>query len=248
MPSRIGLITGCGQGIGLSIIKKTLLHNHDDIVIGISRNENLKIKQLKNKYKDRFLFEQCDIGNVQKLNSFLNKLQNKYGPFNYAVLNAGIRSRSSMEESNLELYRSILEINTIANINITKQIIKNCLTKDVRCNILFISSIVGARGFNELSTYATSKSALEGFMKSIAVEHAKEKIQLNCLAPGFVESSYADNFKLNKKDLYEWTLSQIPMGRWGKCEEIAELALFLVSEKNSYMTGSVIYSDGGWTA
>ena len=74
-----------------------------------------------------------------------------------------------------------------------------------------------------------------------------QKIQINCLAPGFVESSYADNFKLNKKDLFEWTLSQIPMGRWGN-DEIAEIALFLVFEKNSYMTGSVIYSDGGWTA
>lgn len=248
MPSRIGFITGCGQGIGLSILKKVFSQNKDDIIIGVSRNENLEIKDLKNKYKDRFLFERCDISNIQNLNSFLNKLQKKYVPFNYAVLNAGIRSRSSMEESNLELYRSVLEINTIANINMTKHIIQNCLSKDVKCNILFISSIVGARGFNNLSTYATSKSALEGFMKSIAVEHAKKNIQLNCLAPGFVESSYADNFKLNKKDLYEWTLSQIPMGRWGKCEEIAELALFLVSEKNSYMTGSVIYSDGGWTA
>ena len=90
--------------------------------------------------------------------------------------------------------------------------------------------------------------ALEGFMKSIAVEYAKDNIQLNCLAPGFVESSYANNFKKNKKHLYDWTISQIPMGRWGKCDEMAELALFLVSNKNSYMTGSVIYSDGGWTA
>ncbi len=248
MPSRIGLITGCGQGIGLSILKKTLVNNQDELVIGISRNENLEVKKLKNKFRDRFLFEECDIGDFKKLNIFLEKMQKNYGPFNYSVLNAGIRSRRSMKESKLELYRSVLEINTIANINLTKQIIENCLNNKVKCNILFISSIVGARGFDELSTYATSKSALEGFMKSIAVEYAKDNIQLNCLAPGFVESSYANNFKKNKKHLYDWTISQIPMGRWGKCDEMAELALFLVSNKNSYMTGTVIYSDGGWTA
>ena len=84
---------------------------------------------MQNQYYDRFFFERCDIGDVQKLNLIINKLQNKYGHFNYAVLNAGIRSRSSMEESNLELYRSVLEINTIANINMTKQIIQNCLAK-----------------------------------------------------------------------------------------------------------------------
>ena len=125
MPSRIGFITGCGQGIGLSILRKTLSNYQDDIVIGISRNENLEIKELQNQYNERFLFERCDIGDVQKLNRIINKFQNKYGQFNYAVLNAGIRSRSSMEESNLELYRSVLEINTIANINITKKIIQN---------------------------------------------------------------------------------------------------------------------------
>ena len=105
-----------------------------------------------------------------------------------------------------------------------------------------------SRGFDELSTYAVSKSALEGFMRSASVEYAKDGIQLNCLAPGFVESSYAENFKENRKDLYEWTLAQTPMGRWGKCEEMANIASFMISVQNSYMTGTTIYSDGGWTA
>ena len=96
--------------------------------------------------------------------------------------------------------------------------------------------------------YAVSKSALEGFMRSAAVEYAKHNIQINCLAPGFVKSSYSDNFKKNKKELYDWTIAQTPMGRWGGCDEIADLALFLISQKNSYMTGTVVYCDGGWTA
>ena len=76
-----------------------------------------------------------------------------------------------------------------------------------------------------------------------------QKIIYNLIVwPHFVESSYANDFKRNRKELYKWTIEQTPMGRWGKCDEIAELALFLVSEKNSYMTGSIIYSDGGWTA
>ena len=85
-------------------------------------------------------------------------------------------------------------------------------------------------------------------MRSAAVEYGSKGIQINCLAPGFVESSYADAFRINNKELYEWTINQTPMKRWGKCDEIADLALFLISKKNSFMTGSVIYSDGGWTA
>ena len=111
-----------------------------------------------------------------------------------------------------------------------------------------ISSIVGLRGFNELSSYAVSKAALEGFIKSSSVEWAKDNIRVNGLAPGFVESSYAESFKKNKSSLYEWTLDQIPMKRWGTCEEIANIIKFLVSNLNSYMTGTIVYCDGGWTA
>ena len=106
-----------------------------------------------------------------------------------------------------------------------------------------------------------SHEGLDGSFNDLALEnldqviqrfpnskYAKDSIQLNCLAPGFVESSYAENFKENRKDLYEWTIDQIPMGRWGKCEEMANIASFMISEQNSYMTGTTIYSDGGWTA
>ena len=60
--------------------------------------------------------------------------------------------------------------------------------------------------------------------------------------------NFTENFKENRKDLYKWTIDQTPMGRWGKCEEMANIASFMISEQNSYMTGTTIYSDGGWTA
>ena len=248
MHQKVGLITGCGKGIGFSIAKKLLEENEKITLLGISRTENSEIQKLQESYKERFIFQECDISDYKKFNSILENTIIKKGNLSFAICNAGIRSRFSVEESELNLYRSIIEINTIANINISKKVIENCLKDKINCNILFISSIVGARGFDELTTYAVSKSALEGFMRSAAVEYAKHNIQINCLAPGFVKSSYSDNFKKNKKELYDWTIAQTPMGRWGDCDEIAELALFLISPKNSYMTGTVIYCDGGWTA
>ena len=244
----IGLITGCGKGIGLSITKKLLSDKNNKVILGISRTSSPDIKILIKKYKKRFIFEEIDINETEKLKLVLNVFQQEYGAINFAICNAGIRSRMPMIKCELELYRKVMETNTIANINIAKELIENCIKNKSKCNILFISSIVGARGFDELTTYAVSKSALEGFMRSAAIEVAKNNIQINCLATGFIESSYADEFKKNRKDLYRWTIEQTPMGRWGKCEEIAELALFLISDKNSYMTGSVIYSDGGWNA
>ena len=248
MPPRFGLVTGCGKGIGLSILNKLLIENKDIKVLGISKTINKNIEKIQKDFQSRFIFYERDICDHQEIYKILEHEQKKYIPINFAICNAGVRSRQSIKKSNLNLYRSIIETNTISNINIAKKIIESNLKFNSKCNILFISSIVGARGFDELSTYAVSKSALEGFMRSSAVEYGNKGIQINCLAPGFVESSYADSFKKNNKELYEWTISQTPMRRWGKCDEIADLALFLISNKNSYMTGTVIYSDGGWTA
>ena len=248
MSAKRGLITGCGKGIGLAVLNKLLTQDNDDLILGISRSDNTDLINLRSKFPKKFIFKECDISDVNKVQNILVEFNIKYGSIDYSICNAGIRSRLSMLKSELALYREVIETNTIANINISKIIIQSSLEANKKCNILFISSIVGSRGFDELTTYAVSKSALEGFVKSAAVEFGKFNIQLNCLAPGFVESSYFQEFKKNKKDLYDWTISQTPLGRWGKCDEIAELALFLISDKNSFMTGSVIYSDGGWTS
>ena len=115
-------------------------------------------------------------------------------------------------------------------------------------NILFISSIVGNLGFSELSTYATSKSALDGFMKSFSAELAPFNIRANCLAPGFVKTSYYHNFKTSKPELYQWTLERTPLHRWASPMEVAKISEFLVSPLNTYMTGTVVFCDGGWSA
>ena len=110
-----------------------------------------------------------------------------------------------------------------------------------------ITSIVGNRGFASLSNYASSKGALEAFSKSIAIEYAKKNVRINCVAPGFIKTSYFKTFK-KKKNLYKWTKSKIPMGRWGNPSEVTPLIEFLISQKSSYITGTTIFIDGGWTA
>ena len=248
MLSKKGLITGCGKGIGLAITKKILKDQVNTLLIGISRTMNKEIEKLQDEYYPRFIFNEVDINDYKQIDSVLKQFNNKHIALDFAICNAGSRSRCSVLDSGIELYKSILEVNTIANINIAKLLIQNNLHKKKKLNLLFVSSIVGSRGFDQLSTYAVSKSALEGFMKSAAIEYAKKNIQINCIAPGFVKSSYASDFMHAKPELYKWTIEQTPMGRWGTCDEIADVAIFAISEKNSYMTGSVIYCDGGWTA
>ena len=82
----------------------------------------------------------------------------------------------------------------------------------------------------------------------ISIELAGKKIRVNSVSPGFVKSSYARKFKKNLPDLYKFTISKTPLKRWGDCEEVADLILFLLSKNSLYITGNNIFIDGGWSA
>ena len=122
---------------------------------------------------------------------------------------------------------------------------KNLIEKKLPGSIINISSIVGQIGFSELSAYASAKAALIALTKSFAAEMINSKIRINCVSPGFTETSYFKKFK-KKKKLYNWTLSRIPMRRWGKSSEVANLITFLISDESKYINGENINIDGGW--
>ena len=118
--------------------------------------------------------------------------------------------------------------------------------KKINGSIVNIGSIVGNNGFSELAGYASTKTALIGLTKSFASEMAKENIRANIINPGFIKTSYYRKFK-SKKKLYDWTLSRIPQRRWGEPNEVSHLVCFLLSDLSSYITGTSINIDGGWT-
>ena len=115
----------------------------------------------------------------------------------------------------------------------------------ISSSVVNIGSIVGETGFKELSGYSSTKGAIKSLTQCLALEYIKDKIRFNVVSPGFIETSYFKNFK-RKKKLYNWTLSKIPMRRWGKSNEISKLVGFLLSDKSYYITGETINIDGGW--
>ena len=240
----IGIITGVGLGIGLDITQTLLSKNIN--IIGISRTKNKKIQQLQKKYPNQFNFLHFNLDKIKDIKKLTKKIFLKTKKIDFLINNAGIRSRINLSELDNKNIQKVLNINLIAPINLTKNIIAFNRKKNP-ISIVMITSIVGPRGFSELSNYAASKGALEAFSKSVAIEYAKKNVRINCVAPGFIKTSYFNKFKKNN-ELYKWTISKIPMGRWGETKEITPLIEFLISDKSSYMTGSTIFVDGGWTA
>ena len=241
-----GIVTGAGKGIGFATVKLLLEKKYS--VTAINRSKNKDLENLQKKYKDNLeiiVYDLEKISNIEKL--FLKCVKKNHT--NFLINNAGIRSRHKINKINLREINKVLNVNFLSVYLMTKAYLKIVKKYKQSHSIVSISSIVGPnRGFDELSLYAASKGALEAGMKSLAIEYAGKNVRINCIAPGFIKTSYYENFKKNKPSLYKWTKSRTPLKRWGKPEEVADTVEFLISSKSSYITGTVIYVDGGWMA
>ena len=126
-----------------------------------------------------------------------------------------------------------------------EEVIKNFKNKKLNQNLNIVYVSIVDHGL-DLSSYAGSKMAMEGFIKSAAVEYAKKSVRINMVSPGFIKTSYHRQFLKNQKKLNKWIISRTPMGRWGNPEEVSNVIEFLICGKSSYITGTTIFVDGGW--
>tara|TARA_B100000902_G_scaffold246591_1_gene233382 strand:- start:1643 stop:2389 length:747 start_codon:yes stop_codon:yes gene_type:complete len=241
--SKVILLTGAGKGIGKEILN--LLIKEKVIIYAITRNKQ-DFKNIK-KRKNLFLIS-GDVTNENVISEiFLTAKKNKH-IFNVLINNAGIRQRKKFSEINKSDLNSIFENNFFSIFKLSQFFSRQFRFKNSLGSIINISSIVGNLGFKELTGYASAKAALDGLTKSLAAEFSDKNIRINSIAPGFVKSSYYKNFKKNKPKLYKWTLSRIPLKKWGENLDVAYLTLFLLSENSKYINGQVIKIDGGWTS
>ena len=239
---KTGIITGTGKGIGLSALKILLKSKYKIISITKSKSRRLEIL-LKNKNLIKNIYHPLG-ENLISDKKLINKIYKNY-KIDFLVCNAGVRHRDSIKDMDLEKRKYTLDVNYHPNVVLIEELLKS-LKKRTPLSIVCISSIVGNLGFRNLTSYAASKMALEGFIKSAAVEYARKNIRINMIAPGFIKSSYYKNFIKNQKNVNKWIIERTPMGRWGKPDEVSSVIEFLISEKSSYITGSTIYVDGGW--
>lgn len=238
------ILTGAGKGIGFAILKKLYEANANVAVITRSKSD---IEKIRKKFPSKRILSFCgDVSLEKDRKSFKKRIRKKMKKIDGLINNAGIRQRKAFDKILQVDLDDIYEVNLKSVFFMTQNFLK--MIKKNTGSIINISSIVGPNGFKDLSGYAASKAGIIGLTKSLAIELSSYKIRVNCVSPGFIRSSYADKFRKNLPDLYKYTISKTPLKRWGKCEEVANLILFLLSKNSLYMTGNNIFIDGGWSA
>ena len=182
-----------------------------------------------------------DVRDFEKCRQMVDEVLDKFGKVDVLINNAGITKDKALMMMSKEDWSDVIDTNLNGTFNVTKNFIITFM-KQREGNIINISSLSGIIGLPRQTNYSASKGAMISFTRSLAREVAPLNIRVNVIAPGFI---HTDMIKDLKEAYVKDTMPQIPLGRFGQAKEVAKTALFLASEKSSYITGGVIRVDGG---
>ena len=231
-------ITGASGGIGAAICDKFI--NNDYNLIMTSSSEQ-KLLNLKNKYGKKHYYYKVNFSDANNLQKCLDIISKEHKDISVIVNNAGTTHDNLIFRMKDEQWTEVLQTNLNSNYQIIKSLLPNMLSNKYG-KIVGISSIVGSTGNPGQANYVASKSGLIGLYKSIALEVAKRNINVNIVSPGFISTSMTDKLNDDQKNTY---LSRIPMMRFGKPEDVANLVYFLTSDDSTYITGQNFHINGG---
>ncbi|WP_028951255.1 3-oxoacyl-[acyl-carrier-protein] reductase [Sulfurihydrogenibium subterraneum] len=235
------LITGSTRGIGKAIALSFAKYGANVIITGRERSTaEILAKNIENEFGVKAFGINLDLsGDIE--NSFKEIVDWSGGKIDILVNNAGITKDTLFIRMKQEDWDSVINTNITGTFKITQAVAK-LMIKQRYGRIINISSIIGFIGNIGQVNYATTKAGLIGFTKSLAKELASRNITVNAVAPGFIETDMTANLPA---DIVENYLNQIPLGRFGKPEDVANVVLFLASDMASYITGETIHVNGG---
>ncbi len=237
LENKTALITGASRGIGEAIAIKFAESGANIAFTYLSSEEKAKMLEEKlNGLGIKAKGYKSNAGIYADAEKLINDVLIDFGVLDIVVNNAGITKDGLMLRMSEEDWDSVMDINLKSVFNITKFAIKPMM-KARKGSIINLSSIVGIIGQAGQANYAASKAGIIGFTKSIAKELGSRNIRCNAIAPGFIETDMTGELSEELKQTY---FKSIPLGRFGKTSEVADVAVFLASDMSSYVTGQVL--------
>lgn len=237
----IALVTGASKGIGRAIAYN-LAQNGYDVVIGYNTDiagANETLEEVK-KYSDGMIFK-CDISNELEVKNMVENIISKYGDIDLLVNNAGIAIDKPFEDKNVEDFRRILDVNLIGTFLVSKYVGKYMMRNKSGVIINISSNNALNAYYPESLDYDASKAGVISLTHNLAKQYAPY-IRVNAICPGWVNTDMNKNMDLEYKNSI---LKNIKLGRFAEPSEIADLVVFLGSDKASYINDSIITIDGG---
>lgn len=239
---KVIVITGGSRGIGRACCLK-FAKEKANIVFTYNKSQE-KAQSLSEEIKKQnveVLAVKVDIKNYSQCQDLVEKVLDKFGKVDVLINNAGIIKDKAMMMMSESDWLEVINTNLNGTFNMSKSFIITFM-KQKQGNLINISSVSGIIGMPRQVNYSASKGGIIAFSRALAREVAQFNIRVNVIAPGFIRTDMLAGLK---KEHVDEVMSQIPLGRFGNPEEVAEVAVFLASERSSYITSQIIRIDGG---
>ncbi|WP_179009008.1 gluconate 5-dehydrogenase [Winogradskyella forsetii] len=245
LSGKVALITGGTHGLGMSMAMGLGKAGATLVVNGASSQE--KLNKAVAEYKAEglnafgYLF---DVTNETQVIQNIKKIENEVGVIDILVNNAGIIKRTPLEEMEVEDFEQVLKVDLVSPFIMSKHVIKGMI-KRKEGKIINICSMMSELGRNTVAAYAAAKGGLKMLTRNMATEWSKHNIQVNGIGPGYFATSQTAPIRVDGHPFNEFIISRTPAGRWGNPEDLQGAAIFLASKASDFVSGQIVYVDGG---
>jgi 3-oxoacyl-[acyl-carrier protein] reductase len=240
------IVTGASRGLGLGIARKLAASGYH--AIGIARKETdvlaSAMRESESLHPGSFHFVPFDLGEIDRLGELVRKLRQDYGPIYGLVNNAGVSFEGMLALMNNAQIEQLVRLNTLSPIMLTKYVVRGMMS-DGGGRIVNIASIIASTGYSGLSVYGATKSSLVGFTRSLAREVGRAGVNVNSVAPGFIDTDMTQGLKPEER---ERIARRSALHRLAEIEDVANAVEFLLGDGAKNITGTVMTVDAGNTA
>ncbi len=241
LAGKLAVITGGGTGLGLGI-SKAFLSAGAKIVISGRREEVLK--EAVEELGEGAFYLSNDVSDTASLPAFVEEIESKHGAIDILVNNAGINMKKFLTEVSDEEFQHIIQTNVNGLFSLTREVAKKMIPRESG-SIINITSMAAMYGISDVTAYTSSKTAVLGMTRSLAVDLSPKGIRVNAIAPGFIDSPMLRKAFDSDPERERKVLSRTPMGSLGDAEDIGAAAVYLASDAAKFVTGVNLPVDGG---
>ena len=242
LSGKVALVTGGSRGIGREIAIELARHGAD-VAISYVNNEEKAMEVVREiqKFSVKGLCIKADVSKEEEVKRLVDTIKDELGTIDILVNNAGINRDTLLIRMSTQEWDQVIDTNLKGTYLCTRLVAKDMIKKKYG-KIINIASVAGVAGNYGQANYSASKAGVIGFTKAVAKELASRGINVNAVAPGLIET---DMTQALKEEIKEALIKSVPMGRLGSPKDVANLVVFLASDKSDYITGQTINIDGG---